>query len=307
MMRLSRSVGIGAVLWLAVAGFTGLQPHSFAWPQLMVLAGAGIFVPAGLHLCRTHPAWRGMDWRFLDRLAPWLAAGAAGLALSMHVAELRWLCVLWIAAAAAVSLLALRMWRNARGVPGLRIALAGWLQLSIGAAWAAADVMGLSPMGFGGAVVRLTAAHFHFAGFCLPVMAGLAAATAPTRAVRFAGALCAAGVLLVAAGITLTQLTADIRAEGLLASGFSLAVIWFGLLQAQIAWRVRSVLLGISSASLLAAMSLALLYALRPFVPMPQLQLPFMWAVHGSLQVFGFAGWGMLAWAHLLRRGRAAH
>lgn len=301
MSGLQQSIAAGALIWLAAAGVSGLQPYSFAWPQLMVLAGAGIFVPAGLHVCRNHPAWRGVDWQQVDQLAPWLFAGAAGLALSMHGNALRWLCVLWIVCAAVVALLAVRLWRSAGGMPGLRIALAGWLQLSIGAAWAGADVLELSPMGFAGTVVRLTAAHFHFAGFCLPVLAGLAAASDPRRIMRWTGSVCAGGVLLVAAGITVTQMTADVRAESILASAFALAVGFFGMRQARMAWRIRSVFLGISSMSLIIAMSLALLYALRPFIPLPWLNLPFMWAVHGSLQVFGFAGCGLIAWHRVQR------
>ena len=69
MSRLQQSIAAGALIWLVAAGVSGLQPYSFAWPQLMVLAGAGIFVPAGLHVCRNHPAWRGVDWPQVDQLA----------------------------------------------------------------------------------------------------------------------------------------------------------------------------------------------------------------------------------------------
>src|SRR5436305_294253 len=71
--------------------------------------------------------------------------------------------------------------------------------------WAAACVY-LHPIGFDDVVVVLTANHFHYAGFVVPIVAGLCGRLLPGRfsAVTAVGVL--AGVPLVATGITVTKL-----------------------------------------------------------------------------------------------------
>ena len=44
------------------------------------------------------------------------------------------------------------------------------MMLPVGGAWMAADWLAIQPMGFDSLIVRLTAAHFHFAGFVLPLV-----------------------------------------------------------------------------------------------------------------------------------------
>lgn len=62
--------------------------------------------------------------------------------------------------------------------------------------------------------------------------------------------------------------------------------------------RGRLVRLGfvVSGVSLLAAMLLALGFGLRYVFPNLALTMPQMWAVHGTLNAFGFGLCGILAW-----------
>jgi hypothetical protein len=48
----------------------------------------------------------------------------------------------------------------------------------------------------------------------------------------------------------------------------------------------------------------ALLYALRLWIPLPRLHIPRMWAIHGSIQVFGFALCGLIGWWQMTVRCR---
>ena len=52
----------------------------------------------------------------------------------------------------------------------------------------------------------------------------------------------------------------------------------------------------ISGMSLLVAMLLALGFGLRYLFPALALPMPQMWAIHGSLNAFGFGLFGLLAW-----------
>ena len=51
--------------------------------------------------------------------------------------------------------------------------LAAFIYLPVGVAWAFADRLGLEPMGFSPTITLLTAVHFHYAGFLLPLLVTL--------------------------------------------------------------------------------------------------------------------------------------
>ena len=100
---------------------------------------------------------------------------------------------------------------------------------------------GLRPLGFPDLIVLLTAVHFHYAGFALPVLTGLVARVLGGPA---AGAACLgviAGVPLVAIGITDAQLAPGIlppRLLELVASAITAASgLLVGLLQVRLAGR----------------------------------------------------------------------
>src|SRR5262249_57862872 len=99
------------------------------------------------------------------------------------------------------------------------------------------------------------------------------------------------GVPLVAAGITLSQF--GVRwIECMAAWIFSGACIWLAVEQLRLALAVRHALprglLLLSSLSLIAAMSLALLYAIGNCLQLDWLDIPFSLRWHGPIQVFGF-------------------
>ncbi len=288
---------------LLCAGFmagTHPAPLFIEWPQFLVLTGAAVAVPAGMQLCQHHPAWKHLEWRIAGQLTRWHLPAVLALMLQMLFPAWGGLLALpWLAFTVAMALQGLILWNSAAGFPGLRIALTGWIQLAAGGAWAAADALQLQPLGFDGLIVRLTAAHFHFAGFCLPVMAGLSIQAGSGCWTRATGTGAALGVMLVAAGITTTKLTDNVIVESILASAYALVVLAFSVCQCHLAVRLRSVLLGISSVALFTGMLLALAYALRPFLPLPWLHIPRMWALHGSLQALGFVGIGFLAWMRI--------
>jgi len=148
-------------------------------------------------------------------------------------------------------------------------------------------------------IVFLTAVHFHFAGFALPVLAGVTGrhldgfegATRPIAGVVLVGPA------LVAVGISFSPLV-EVVAVG----AFTLAVAGFGLLVlvrvVPSLDAVPAALVGASALALPASMALALAYGIAAFSGANPLGLSIgrMVALHGSLNAYGFALCGVLGW-----------
>lgn len=177
---------------------------------------------------------------------------------------------------------------------------------AIGAAWLVAHRANWTPGNFDPLIVLLTAAHFHHAGFTLPLMAGLNAKARPGCWTRFSCVSILLGVPLVAIGITCTHFGVLSFVEP-----FGVTILVIGALGVAVSQIQRGlekesgglVRLGfvVSGVSLLVAMLLAMSFGLRYILPGLSLTMPQMWAIHGTLNAFGFGLCGILAW-----RGRGA-
>lgn len=178
---------------------------------------------------------------------------------------------------------------------------------AIGAVWLVAHRASWTPWGFDPLIVLLTAAHFHHAGFTLPLMAGLNAKASPGCGTRFSCVAILLGVPLVAVGITGTHfgVLKFVEPFGVVvlvlgALGVAVSQVWRGLERQRTVWtRIGFV---ISGASLFAAMVLALGFGLRYVIPNFALTMPQMWAIHGTLNAFGFGLCGVLAWRGEVKR-----
>ena len=290
---------LAALPWfpLVVLGLIapGFGPFAATWPVLVVSFGAMFIVPLALEVLRRQEM--PIQVPTMVFMAAWIGMAWSGVMEKHWLPALPWLLVtLWIAWQAAV-----QMWRGPRTLARM-VALSGPVMLAVGGAWYYADRAGLEPLGFDFLIVLLTAAHFHFAGFVLPVAAGLVLRYWPGGILKWAAIGVVAGMPMVATGITLTRMGGRVEVECVLALAFAVCALSIGLAQAVLAWQARTqsamtrALLFISGASLTAGMLLAILYALRPWVPLPSLHLPRMWAWHGSIQAFGFALCGMMGW-----------
>lgn len=203
----------------------------------------------------------------------------------------------------AVALVALKWWKQ--GVAGIGDLLRDVASTfpAIGAAWLVAHRANGMPWGFDPLIVLLTAAHFHHAGFTLPLMAGL---HAKARSGGWTWTSCAAiliGVPLVAAGIVCTHFGVLPLLEPVGVAVLVVGSLCIAGLQIMCGVEVRSGLGGwtrtafmISGASLFLAMLLALGFGLRYFFPSLALTMPQMWMIHGTLNTLGFGLCGILAW-----------
>lgn len=208
----------------------------------------------------------------------------------------------WMARRIILTIQALWRWNQHRSlVPADLCLLAAATFPAVGAAWLVAFCAGWMPFGFDALIVLLTAAHFHHAGFTLPLIAGLISRERPGRWASWSCIAVLAGVPLVAAGITCTHFgrlpwvePLGVTLLVLGALGVAISQMRLGFAGAAPSWPSSAFV--ISGMSLLVAMLLALGFGLRHFMPSLALPMPEMWAIHGSLNAFGFGLFGLLAW-----------
>jgi hypothetical protein len=308
--RLVRVAGItrlapaaGAICWVVALAAFRPGPFAVEWARLLLLLAPLVLVPLGLRLLAVGLLGRANLFLRLAGINQLPAALLLGYAfqrepgLAAGLVSLPWLVVTVVLA--LTGLACLRQRRPEWSEAGLDAAL---LFVPVGAAWALADRLGLRPLNFDPDIVLLTAIHFHYAGFALPLCAGLAGQRLPGLLARVTGALIVAGVPLTAVGITATQLRAggglECAAAWVMAAGGLLA----GALHLRLAARREGgswprVLWAVAGVALLFSMALAALYGARFYWPIAWLDLPWMRALHGTANALGFGLAGLLGWA----------
>jgi len=306
-------VRIGAAAWCAFAYFSVSSLHDGRWAEAMLLLAALVLMPMAWTLVRDFEdtGWAARLWRF-DLQVHFPAALLLVFAFLLPPGPGALLCALpW---AAVLGIMAvdgfLRIRRHGFSPLGLLCRDVGLIYASVGGAWLLADRGGWSPLGFAPDIVLLTAVHFHYAGLVLPVVAGLALNRRPqSRIAQLATWLVLLGVPLVAAGITATQLGGPAWVELLAAWVLVLGgwgVAWEHLVlavQERRVHRLARALWLVAGISLGLGMLLAGLYASRMFLPaMGWLGIPWMRALHGTLNAMGFSLLALLGWC---RAGRA--
>ncbi len=307
-MKNSTTVLIGAVAWLAFVVAARTSPAAPAWTHVLITFAALVLVPLAFPLVSERRDMgrigKAMQWAQRAQLP-----AAACLALACGLRPGLWALLATVPWAAVTALLAVvglgRIMRDTWSRPIDRLSGdVGLGYLVIGGLWLLLDRGGLKPLGFDEGIVALTAAHFHFAGFLLPLFAGLIAREMPDSRFAARGVVgTILGVPLVAAGITLTQLGKTPALEAAAGCGLALSGIVVAILHVRWAldavdhaWPTR-LLLGVAGTALFIAMLMAGSYAIRPYATaLPWLGLPQMRALHGTLNAFGFGLCGVLGW-----------
>ncbi len=303
---LMRAVDPGGPIWLVYVAKSDIHLHA------LLLFSPLVLMPLGLGLCEDSSAHQ----------VPWIeivAASLLGLSLLVRPVDPRVMMATEPELRRIVPLgfLCSMPWLLVRGRDAVAV-LVGWIRggvpghaglcmqsarifPAIGAAWLVANRSGWTPWGFDPLIVLLTAAHFHHAGFTLPLMAGLNAKASPGCWTRFSCVAILAGVPLVAAGITCTHFGVlrflepfGVTVLVLGALGVAVSQIRRGMSK-QGGWLERAGFV-VSGISLLSAMVLAMGFGLRHVVPNLALTMPQMWMIHGTLNAFGFGLCGILAW-----------
>jgi hypothetical protein len=271
--------------------------------EVLLLLGALVCLPLGLALLADEGGLAPLRRR--AAALGQLVAGSALLAAFARppgrpaaLLSLPWL--LFTAGVAALGVLRLRA--AGRGRVEEWCVSAGMIFLAAGGAWTTLSRLGARPLGFGEPIVLLTGVHFHYAGFVLPLLTGLAGRRLPGRLATAAGLGVMVGVPLVAVGITAGRWVPAVEAAAawiLAAAGLLIAGMHLRLAAGPgpAAWRL---LLGVAGLALTAGVGLAAAYALGTYRQTYWLSVDAMVLWHGGVNAFGFALPGLLAW-HLGR------
>ncbi|MBX2874985.1 MAG: YndJ family protein [Saprospiraceae bacterium] len=266
------------------------SPKELNWVKIILLLAPTLLIPI----------WLRSQFAIQKFIFP---ASAWSLGLAFLLAQG------WVAGMLAVPWLMTTLWLAYTGLlnkhqlpsaPATWSGRAAFLFLPVGAAWAVADRLGWQPLGFQATIVLLTAVHFHYAGFLLLGIAERLLQSTTARWYKGLDLSLVLGVPLVAIGITMTDLDGPPWVETFAAtvmagSGIALAV-------AHVALAIRhtdKLTAGfwlIGSICLLAGMILAIAYGWRTYYPLDFLNIPWMYAVHGSLNFLGVGVFLLIGW-----------
>ncbi len=304
---------LGAVLWAVWWVLGGSQGEGESGIGFALAGGVTVVVP--LALLHAHEPdrdggvlavfrWLVLAWPLTAPLALLALLGAPG-ALSAALA------MPWFVTTALAGAFGLRrlLRRSHPDLAGAAID-AGLIYLPVGGVWLLASRAGVPLLGFSEPWTSLTAAHFHFAGLGVPVLAGLTGValprllradeqTAPVvrgawRAVAVAAIV---GPPLTALGIASSRwielLGAAVMLFGAVGVGAFILVL---AATAGLPGRSRP-LLGLAGAVPVATSAMALIYAGSTFLGTPFPSLSAMVRYHGVVNALAFVATGLVGFA----------
>ena len=295
------------LLWCVIA-ITALLGRTWLGPiEVLFLLAPLVHVPLGFRVIQNLRGEFALFGRIAVRLLPvgavtavasfWPHAGvAAGLLAS------GWLLICMLAVIEAFVFVFQGGYRSSEGT----CIAAGQLYLGVGGVWLVLSRLGLAPMHFAEPIILLTAVHFHFTGFALPVITAATGRALSTRAPRGGGSsslfsYVAAGIVvgpaILAGGFVFESSLWKLLAALFLAFVCVLLAILLLSIVQQIKPRAAQILLCVSAASLIAGMILAGAYVIGDFTERYWLLIPRMARLHGTTNAIGFAFCGLLGWA----------
>jgi YndJ-like protein len=265
---MSTSLGLGAALTLA----------------------AIILVPLGLRRVRAvmEPARAGLDFAQAVSLPAGVLIGIALILPPGPLAaglSLPWLAVGAVTALAAVLDTVGQPRPHGRDVHHAESAAQAYL--AVAPCFALADRLAIAPLGIDPLIVRLTAIHFVFAGFVLPLVGAALWRRRQARSLELSLGAIVIGIPLTALGFLGLPVANWVGA--LLVAGGGCGV---GLAAATAAGSFRDVigrwLMRVAGGSLLLAMPLGALYATGLVLGLAWVDIPTMARIHGTLNAVGF-------------------
>lgn len=291
---LSALLGAGVWTVAVLAGALGTVPRALALAPL-------VLVPLGVGMAGRAP-FPGQAGRCL-RAAVWCQpVGAllftASLALDVAGVTAAALAGPWLLVTGLLGLAALFRTLDRGGLALPETAIdAGLTYVSVAAVALLLYHLDIT-LYFGSTIILLTAVHFHYAGFVLPIVTGLTgrSGSSGSRLWRSLAAVILAGPAIIAVGISFSPLV-----EVLAVGGFTVAVALFGwhvlFRVAPARPREQGLILGASAVALPVSMALAFGYGVATFSGVDLgLDIATMVALHGSLNAFGFALFGLVGW-----------
>lgn len=286
----SRLVFWSLVGWLISVGlFYPFGFKSVEWVYSLLLLAVFVFVPIGHKLYQQIQ----VGWVY-NPLYLWFGAIALAVAFQLELGILTVsLALPWLLLSAyyAIQSITFACKNNLCSVKDWCFT-GSFIFLLVGATWAFADRLGYRPLGFDSIIVLLTAIHFHYAGFLMPLLTGLILQEKQNKRFDLVAWGILLGIPLVAIGITASEFNwpspLEVSAATIMAlSGMAVALLYLRKALVKLQTSKKAITLLIGSLCLLSGMVLAILYGWRYYFPLPFLSIPWMYAVHGSLNVLG--------------------
>ena len=275
--------------------------------EVILIAAPFLIVPLGLwHLDREGVAGTGLRRQGLIYFASWCSAILLAISLLLPTGTwagllaIPWMLFTYILAGIGL----VHFFRHVRSLNEQLCYSAALVYVAVGGTWAMVSRTGMQVMNFEPTIVLLTAVHFHYAGFALPLLSGLAIRTMTRHhLVRLMILLIIVGIPLVGVGIAGDPLV-EIIAVGILTAGcVGLALVQLGIALRCSLEPARGLLL-VSSLSLLLGMLLAVIYGMGEYRGEQLLGIPLMIPLHGIANSAGFSLAGLYGW-RVLRRSAA--
>tara|TARA_B100000809_G_scaffold242237_1_gene266127 strand:- start:673 stop:1518 length:846 start_codon:yes stop_codon:yes gene_type:complete len=275
--------------------------------EVILIAAPFLIVPLGLwHLDREGVAGTGLRRQGLVYFASWCSAILLAISLLLPTGTwagllaIPWMLFTYILAGIGL----VHFFRHVRSLNEQLCYSAALVYVAVGGTWAMVSRSGMQVMDFEPTIVLLTAVHFHYAGFALPLLSGLAIRTMTRHhLVRLMILLIIVGIPLVGVGIAGDPLV-EIIAVGILTAGcVGLALVQLGIALRCSLEPARGLLL-VSSLSLLLGMLLAVIYGIGEYRGEQLLGIPLMIPLHGIANSAGFSLAGLYGW-RVLRRSAA--
>lgn len=294
------------LLWSSIAAAAMIGRTWLGPIEVLYLLAPLVHVPLGLRVVQDLRGEFSPYGRITIRLLP---LGAVAAAASFwprvgHSAGMLAGCWLVICLLAAAEGLVFALQGGYRSAEGICISV-GLLYLVVGGVWFVLSRLGATPMHFAEPIILLTAVHFHFTGFALPVITAATGRTLSTRVHRggvaslfpYVAAGIVAGPAILAGGFVFGSPLWKLLAALFLALVCVLLAILLSSAAGENRPTAAQILLLVSAASLILGMALAGAYVIGDFTERYWLLIPSMARLHGTTNAIGFAFCGLLGWA----------
>ncbi len=273
--------------------------------ERLLLLAILVFTPLALALVYQWNVVEGTNraFRWAYRLQP-VAALSVVFAFAQPAGNLAASLTLpWLLFAGLVAWTGLAMRRIAHGAhpPQALVLTIGMLYLPIGAVWLLISRLGLRPLAFPDVIVLLTAVHFHYTGFALPIITALTGRFLARQQVSvplygWIGGTIVGATPLIAVGITLAPWLEAIGVMLIFLAVCGLAAILVIYVLPRLPSLAARVLLAITACALVIGIVPALLYGAGELWGRSFITIPRMVQIHGFTNALGVVACGLSGW-----------
>lgn len=289
---MKRNIYIGIVFYML---YLFLGASSFDLVEAVLLLSVLVFVPIAYWLIYTTK--RDGSPLLFHRSIVQCFPMAAGSAVITFLFDIAWLALVWWLYGILLALFAIVkcLERGCRPLHELAID-SGFMYLSIGGFWVYASVAQLEIMNFSQEIVLLTAVHFHYSSFIIPIVAGLLGRLYVRNRSIFNTMLIIIIVspLTVAVGITYSRVI-----EWLAVCLYFISLYMYGYFVLTTAFRNRLAkgFVVVSALILLVTISFSLIYAYGRLQHSFTISIETMVWIHGVTNAFGVVLGALIGWS----------